>query len=88
MKNKPISEGYKVLSLCTNGYCYTFEMVSCIEKASVPLVPGLSHTSSIIVQMCSALPHTTKGYNVYMDNFVSNIPLFEHLRAPGTSALS
>ncbi|CAG8799588.1 912_t:CDS:2, partial [Cetraspora pellucida] len=35
IKNKPIPEGYKVLSLCESGYTYTFLPTSCIYPSDV-----------------------------------------------------
>ncbi|POM71390.1 O-methyltransferase [Phytophthora palmivora] len=84
MKNKPISEGYKVMALRSKGYCYTFEMVSRVVTTSVPKVPNLSATGCIVAYLCSKLPK--KQFNVFMDNYFSSIPLFEHLRSAGIGA--
>ncbi|CAG8775205.1 10443_t:CDS:2, partial [Dentiscutata erythropus] len=49
MKNKPISEGYKVISLCEKGYTYTFTYESHVEtNQEASSISGLNKTRSIV----------------------------------------
>ncbi|GMF56648.1 unnamed protein product [Phytophthora fragariaefolia] len=84
-KNKPISEGYKVIALCAKGYCFTFDLVSRVVASKVPKCGSLSTTGCIVAHLCSKLPRNMQ-FNVFMDNYFSSIPLFEHLRSVGIGA--
>ncbi|KAJ0407397.1 hypothetical protein ATCC90586_000104 [Pythium insidiosum] len=88
MKNKPIAEGYKIISLSAKGYCYGFELVSQIEDPQVPIVPGLNATASVVVHLCSQLPHNRRQFHVYMYNYYSCIPLFEYLLDMGIAVVN
>ena len=80
IKNKPTPEGYKILALCEHGYTYDFlfesRKVKCPE---VERVEGLSAIGSQVWHLVKGLP-ANRPFNVYMDNYFSSIPLFNHLR--------
>ncbi|KAF9920665.1 hypothetical protein BGZ65_011025, partial [Modicella reniformis] len=79
--SKPIPEGYKILALCESGYTYAFVYTSRIVPISgITKIAGLSETSSAVVHLAKTLPFETRPFNIDMDNYFSNIPLFNHLR--------
>lgn len=81
MKCKPTPEGYKIYAPCESGYTFSFLYYSRIKSVTgVPPIEGLNATSAAVVKLAKALPHTKYPFNIYMDNFFSNIPLFKHLR--------
>lgn len=86
MKNKPIPEGFKILSLCDAGYTYTFLPTSRIKSVDVVTVEGLTKTGSMVSHMVKQLPHTWLSFNVFMDNYFSTVALFQHFRNIGIGA--
>lgn len=82
IKDKPTPEGYKILALCQAGYTYSFLYTSRINSIiGVQKLDQLTPTASAVVQLAKTLPYQTRSFNLYMDNYFSNIPLFKHLRA-------
>ena len=80
IKNKPTPERYKILSLCDAGYTFSFIFLSRILKNPiVEQIPGLNNTSCQVYHLIKQLP-SNKSFNIYMDNFFSNINLFKFLR--------
>jgi len=80
IKNKPTLEGYKILSLCDFGYTYAFIFLSRIHNhPDIQNIPGLNKTSCEVWHLVNQLP-SNKIFNIYMDNFFSNINLFKFLR--------
>lgn len=86
MKNKPISEIYKITALCGKGYWRTFEFLSRVEKTKVAVLPGVNNTGIWVVHMCRKLPISKFKFDIYMDNYFSSIPLFSYLRTVGIGA--
>jgi hypothetical protein len=81
MKNKPIQEGYKILAICQAGYTHSFLYTSRIKSIiGIERIAGLTMTSSAVVHLAQSLPYSARSFNVYMDNYFSNIPLFTYLR--------
>lgn len=81
VKGKPTPEGYKIIALCQAGYTYSFLYTSRINSiVGVEKINGLTMTSSAVVHLAKTLPFSTHHYNIYMDNYFSNIPLFTYLR--------
>lgn len=86
MKNKPTPEGFKILSLCEAGYTYTFLPTSRIVPSQIPSIPGLNQTGCMVDHLVQQLPTHHLNFNVYMDNYFSNVRLFQHLRDKGIGA--
>lgn len=90
MPNKPISEGYRILALCWEGYTWNWLYTSRVSGIAVQKVyDGLVHltpTSAAICEMIKTLPHTSNQFNVYMDNYFTNVPLFQVLRSEDIGA--
>lgn len=80
MKSKPTPEGYKIFSLCDSGYTYSFLPSSRVQKVDVEKVPGLTQTANYVNHLINFLPHTTRAFNIYMDNFFTSINFFQYLR--------
>lgn len=81
IKGKPTPEGYKMLALCQAGYTYSFLYTSrIIPTPGVQKIGQLTPTSSAVVHLAKTLPYQTRSFNIYMDNYFSNILLFKHLR--------
>lgn len=80
IKNKPTPEGFKILSLCESGYTYTFLPTSRVSPSDVPKVNGLNQIGCLVHHLVTQLPYHRFSYNVYMDNYFSNVPLFQNLR--------
>src|SRR4051812_19117801 len=80
IKNKPTSQGYKILSLCDFGYTYSFIFLSRVNyHPDIETIPGLNKTSCEVWHLIEQLP-SNKSFNIFMDNFFSNINLFNFLR--------
>ena len=80
IKNKPNPQGYKILSLCDFGYTYSFIFVSRIcNNPDIETIPGLNNTSCEVWHLIKQLP-LNKSFNIFMDNYFSNINLFNFLR--------
>ncbi|CAG8703026.1 9910_t:CDS:1 [Dentiscutata erythropus] len=88
MKNKSISEGYKIISLCEKGYTYTFVLESHVENNNeIQSIFGLSKTGSLVSYLVMQLSNS-RAYNIYMDNYFASMPLFNYLRIKGYGACS
>jgi len=87
IRNKPINEGYKIFALCDHGYTYGFLWYSSTEGiaelSSTP--PNLSPTSRGVLQLAQLLPSHHR-WNLLLDNYFTNIPLFEKLLELGIGA--
>ena len=86
IKNKPTPEGFKILSLCESGYTYTFLPTSRVSPSNVTRVNGLNQTGCLVHHLVTQLPFQQFSYNIYMDNYFSNVPLFQYLRQIGIGA--
>jgi hypothetical protein len=86
IKNKPTPEGFKVLSLCDSGYTFTFLPTSRVVPSDVPKINGLNQIGCQVYFLVEQHPYCQYPYNVYMDNYFSNVPLFQHLRRNGIGA--
>jgi hypothetical protein len=86
MRDKPIKEGYKVLALSEHGYTWSF-LFSSHVSGPVGLRPWsnvrdlhFSKTDQAAIQLAASLPSRQFSFNVFFDNFFSNVPLFHALR--------
>ena len=88
MKNKPVSEGFKVFALAdSNAYVYDTLPTSRIhQNEEVTRIDGISYTGSLVLYLALKLPYRQKTFNIYMDNYFSSIPLFSYLRAKNIGA--
>lgn len=58
MKNKPISTGYKIFSICDSGYTYSFLYTSRVNAVlGIQKVPGLNDTACAVYHLAKALPY-------------------------------
>ena len=86
IRNKPIKQDYKIFALCDHGYTYTFLWYSATQgitqltefSASLNLTP----TSQAVLQLAQHLP-LNHQWDLILDNYFTNVPLFERLRALG-----
>ena len=89
IRNKPIKQGYKIFALCNHGYTYAFLWYSATQgiaqltesSASLNLTP----TSRAVLQLAQHLPPNHQ-WHLILDNYFTNVPLFERLRALGIGA--
>src|SRR6185369_5340910 len=79
-------EGFKILSLCESGYTFTFLPTSRVSSNDVPRVNGLNKVGCLVHYLVTQLPYHRLSYNVYMDNYFSNVPLYQNLRQIGIGA--
>jgi hypothetical protein len=86
IKNKLTPEGFKILSLCESGYTYTFLPTSRISPSDVIRVNGLNQIGCLVHHLVTQLPYQRFSYNVFMDNYFSNVPLFQYFRQIGIGA--
>jgi hypothetical protein len=86
IKNKPIPESFKILSLCDAGYTYTFLPTSRIVPSDVAKVGGLSQIGRQVYHLIEQLLYHQLLFNVYMDNYFTSVSLFQHLRQNGIGA--
>lgn len=97
IRNKPIKEGYKIFALCVHGYTYGFLWYSStqgIAELSSPAAsssttslrtPSLTPTSKGVLHLAKLLPAHFR-WNLMLDNYFTNVPLFEQLLAMGIGA--
>jgi hypothetical protein len=79
--HKPITQGYRIFSLCEAGYTYSFMWSSRSDSYSELIrLPDLSPTESMVYQLAQRLP-SGKAYVIYMDNYFTRVPLLLKLRA-------
>ncbi|CAG8525093.1 10017_t:CDS:2 [Acaulospora morrowiae] len=83
IKNKPTPKSFKILSLCKSGYIYIFLPILHISSSGVPKVNGLNQVGCLVYHLVMQLPYYQSSFNVYMDNYFSNVPLFQNLRQLG-----
>ena len=77
MPNKLIDEGYKVFCLADRGYVFDFCMASWLEPTPrVEAIDNFSRTSSTVLSLAISLSYKHYSFNIYMNNFFSNVPLF------------
>ncbi|CAG8821172.1 7628_t:CDS:2, partial [Racocetra persica] len=80
MKSKPTPEGYKILSLYDSGYTWIFSFLSRVEKATnLPTVQGINEIGQHVCYLVFQLPLQSRAFTIYIDNFFTSIPLFQHL---------
>ena len=87
IRNKPIKEAYKIFALCDYGYTYGFLWYSSTEGiAELTSTPSdLSATSKGVLQLAQLLPPHYR-WNLLLDNYFTNLPLFEKLLELGIGA--
>ena len=90
MPNKPIKQGYKLFAIADQGYILYWIWAS-RHKSLVEVkkhdAGHLTLTGSMVVQLAQeGLPSQQNNYTIYMDNYFSTIPLFNHLRQLGIGA--
>ena len=77
MPNKLIDESYKVFYLADCGYVFDFCMASQLESIPrVETIDNFSRTSFTVLSLAISLPYKHYSFNIYMDNFFNNVPLF------------
>jgi hypothetical protein len=87
MPNKSINEGYKAIYLADRGYIFDFRMPSRSRTTlGVKNIAGLNQTSILVYNLTMSLLYDHYSFNIYMDNFFSNVPLFLKLRKIGIGA--
>ncbi|PWW72794.1 hypothetical protein C7212DRAFT_223286, partial [Tuber magnatum] len=83
MPNKPISEGYRILALYWQGYTInwfsTSRSTSIAEQVLYTEPIHLTPTLSAIYQLLQVLPYQNHQLNIFMDNYFTNIALFQVL---------
>ena len=85
MPLKPVKVGIKMFALSESqsGYCHKFQVY--LSKDDDEADGGeLGKTGLVVVRLLDGLQH--KGFNVYVDNFYTSVPLFHHLSNHGISA--
>jgi len=90
IRNKPIKENYKIFALCDHGYTYRFLWYSSTQGIAElsPAAFDLSHlspTSRGVLQLAKLLPSHYR-WNLLLDNYFTNVPLFERLLELGVGA--
>jgi hypothetical protein len=81
LKGKPTPEGFKILALCDYGYTWTFLPTSRINtNKEVKKIDQINGTGCLVLHLVEQLPFKLKAFNIFMDNYFSSIPLFQHLR--------
>jgi hypothetical protein len=87
MRHKPIPEGYKFFVLAEGGYVYNFYPETPVPKARLPLEPRphqpqyvFSRTSEIVLHLLRSLPFRNHYFEIAMDNYFTNLLLFQFLR--------
>jgi len=87
IRNKPIKEGYKIFALCDHGYTYGFLWYSSTEGIAelTSTASHISSTSKGVLQLAQLLPSHYR-WNLLLDNYFTNIPLFDKLLELGIGA--
>lgn len=87
IQNKPIKEGYKIFAFCDHGYTYGFLWYSSTEGIAklISTTSDLSATSKGVLQLAQLLSSHYR-WNLLLDNYFTNIPLFERLLELGIGA--
>jgi len=83
VKNKSIKQRYKIFALCSHGYTYGLLWYSVSEGiADLIRLNHLIPTASGVFQLAKLLPER-KRCNLVLDNYFTNISLFEELLKNG-----
>lgn len=86
IRNKPVKEGYKIFALCSHGYTYGFIWYSSsVGLANVLPQSNLTPTSAGVIALAQLLPRD-HCWNLILDNYFTNVPLFERLLLLGIGA--
>ena len=97
IRNKPIKEGYKIFALCDHGYTYGFHWYSSTQEIAelsssavssatvLPIATSLTPTSRGVFYLSQLLPSGLR-WNLMLDNYFTNVPLFEELLVLGIGA--
>ena len=90
MPRKPITEGYKVFTLCDIGYTYSWIFASQSSSFSgLILQEDLTPTGSTVFQLDTSLPYSSSlglHFNIYMNNYFPSQALLVKLRQLGKGA--
>lgn len=88
MPHKPIKQGYKLFAIADQGYILYWIWASRHKSlAEVKKHENLTLTGSMVVQLAQeGLPPQRNSYTIYMDNYFTTVPLFNHLRRQGIGA--
>ena len=88
--NKPIKQNYKIFALCDQEYTYAFlwysatQGIAQLTESSASL--NLMSISQAILQLAQHLPPNHQ-WHLILDNYFTNVPLFERLWALGIGAV-
>ena len=86
IRNKPVKEGYKIFALCSHGYTYGFIWYSSsVGLANIPPQSNLTPTSAGVLSLAQLLP-SNHCWHLILDNYFTNVPLFERLLLLGIGA--
>jgi len=85
IKNKSTPEEYKILSLCELGYTYTFLFMSRIKSSNVDTIANVNKTNTEVFYLVKQLS-SQKSFNIYMNNYFTNINLFSYFQKKGFEA--
>ena len=87
MPNKPIKQGYKLFAIANQGYILDWIWASRHKSLiEVKKQKDLTLTGSMVIQLAEkGLLSQHNNYTIYMDNYFSTIPLFNHLQQQGIS---
>ena len=99
MKNKPIDQGYKLFALADHGYTYTWVYHSRKDGSALASAAYESNdseevspkrhlcaTSRTCLHLALSLPYKMHQFNIYFDNYFTNISLYATLREYGIGA--
>jgi hypothetical protein len=80
MLNKPITQGYKIFGIANHGYLYNF-LWSSREKGlqDIPLRLELTKMGCLVRNL--AFSFLREYLMIYMDNYITSMPLFSELWA-------
>ena len=81
---KPIRDGVKIEAMCDprTGYVYTFHVHT---TANADVLQVGSKTMNVVATLAAQLPF--RGFNIYMDNYYSSVPLFRYLHNLGHNVI-
>ena len=68
------------MSLCDSEYTFTFLPTSRIIPSDITKIDELNQIGCQVYYLVEQLPYYQHSYNIYIDNYFSNIFLFQHLR--------
>ena len=92
MKNKPISQGYKLFALADHGYTYSWvyhsrtkagsalESAAYESEAVTTTRPPVCNLQNMLASCTFLCPYKTHQFNIYFDNYFTNIALYATLR--------